>query len=256
MNFTVQFSSPFFAPYMLNELKFSVEMLGIMTAITILAKIVSYPYWGRIIDRFTNRAVLIATAFMVPLIPLIWLFSKELWVIAIAQAFSGFIWAGFDLAVFNSALSFVGRELRPAFISKYNSFAAFANGCGALAGALFLANFGTLSFIGFSGIMLVFLISGVARMVVALVFVQKLTTKKEMVNKTDERTMIFRLVAVYPTQGAVHQVVDGFDFTRKIVASGAERGRHVLADKLENTERSVMHNGEKFISFISRKKKL
>lgn len=256
MNFTVTFCSPFFTPYMLNDLGYDVGLLGVMTAITILAKIISFPYWGKVIDRFSNRTVLIATAFMVPIIPIIWLFGRDVWIIAFAQAFSGFIWAGCDLAIFNSALSLVGRELRPSFIAKYNALGAFANACGAIAGAIFLASFGSLVLFGFSGILLVFLLSGIARFVVALVFTPKLLTKTEIYNTSDERAMIFRLVAVYPTQGAVHQVMNGWDFTRKIIASGKEKGEIALASGIETTGEIVKRGGRKIASTFSRKKRL
>jgi len=55
MNFASIFASPFFTPYLLNNLGYDVGALGILTAITVLAKILAYPYWGKIIDRFGNR---------------------------------------------------------------------------------------------------------------------------------------------------------------------------------------------------------
>ena len=51
MSFSVQFASPFFTPYMLNSLRFDVCMLGTLTTIAIVAKIVSFPYWGKEIGR-------------------------------------------------------------------------------------------------------------------------------------------------------------------------------------------------------------
>ena len=256
LNFTTQFASPFFTPYMLNNLHYDLALLGVMTAISILAKIVSFPYWGKVIDRYSNRTVLFVTAFMVPVVPLLWLFGDNIWLIGVAQVFSGFIWAGCDLAVSNSVLSMVGRELRPSFIAKYNSFAAFSNAIGAIAGALFLANFGNVIMFGFSGILLVFLISGIGRFLVAFIFTSKLWTKKEIHNTSEERAMILQLVAVYPTRGAMHQVMNGWNFTRKIIETGAKKSEKAIISGIETTEEIVFDEGKKIISKLSKKKRL
>ena len=256
MNLAVQFCSPFFIPYMLNNLKYDIGTVGLLTAIAILAKVVCFPYWGKAIDQFGNRAVLITTSFMVPLVPIFWMMGNNVWTMAFAQAFSGFMWAGCDFATFNSALSLVGRELRPSFIAKYNAFGAFANAAGAIAGALFLAGFGDVAILGFSGILLTFLISGIGRFVVALIFMPKILSKQEMFNRSQDRAMIFRIVAVHPTQGAIHQVMNGWDFTRKIIASGAEKGEIALASGIEATEEIVKTGGRKLASTLSRRKRL
>ncbi|MCX6771850.1 MAG: MFS transporter [Candidatus Micrarchaeota archaeon] len=256
MNFSVQFASPFFTPYMLNQLGMDVGTLGILTAISIITKVIFFPYWSAAIDRFSNRTVLIATAFMAPLVPLLWLFSGNFWMLAAFQVFSGFIWAGYDLSMFNSALSLVGRELRPSFISKYNAFSCIANAAGALAGGLFLSMYPGVGFLGFSGILLVFLLSGVMRMVVVLGFAPHLATSKDIANTTADRAMVFRLVAVYPTQGAVHQVMDGWDFTRKIVGRSTESSGEMLREGIEATEEIVKEGGRHLMSRLGRKGKL
>ena len=256
MNFTVQFAAPFFTPYMLNELKFDVGLLGAMTALSIMAKIAGYPYWGKAIDRFGNRTVLVATAFLASLVPLMWLFSKDVLMIGLFQVFSGFIWSGFDLASFNYALAMVGRELRPSFIAKYNQFNGFFYAAGSIAGGLFLTNFGGASLLGFSGIMLVFLISGALRLATAIIFAPKLSTAKEIENTASQRAMIFNLVAVYPTQGAVHHVVNGWDFTRKIVATSTVRGGIMLKTGLGATGDLLREGGRKLVTKVTKKKTL
>jgi len=256
MNFTVQFSSPFFTPYMLNELRMDVGMFGMLTAISIITKVLAYPYWGAAIDRFSNRSVLIATAFMAPIVPLLWLFSGEIWALALFQVFSGFIWAGYDLSVFNSALSLVGRELRPSFISKYNAFGCIANAAGALAGGVFLVMFPGMALLGFSGILLVFLLSGVMRLAVAVAFAPRLATSREIANSTADRAMVFKLVAVYPTQGAVAQVMNGWDFTRKIVGTSTGASGEMFKEGLEATGDMVKEGGRRIMSKIGRKGRL
>ncbi|MCX6770075.1 MAG: MFS transporter [Candidatus Micrarchaeota archaeon] len=256
MNFTVQFASPFFTPYMLNTLHMEVSTLGMLTAIAIVAKVISYRYWGKAIDRFSNRTVLITTSLLAPIVPLLWLLSGDVWMLALFQVFSGFVWSGYEIAVFNTALSMVGRELRPSFISKYNAFSAFANGLGAIAGGAFLLLFPNLFVLGFSGILLVFLLSGLMRLAVSAVFAPKLAKSKDVENLTDERAVIFKLIAVYPTLGAVSQVQNGWDFTRKIVRDGAQNSGIMLHEGIEATEEIVREEGRKLITKISRRGRL
>jgi len=255
MNFTVQFAAPFFTPYMLNELGFDVGILGFLTAISVVTKIVCFPYWGSAIDRFGNRTVLVATAFAASVAPVMWLFSKDLLFLALFQVFSGFVWSGFDLASFNYALAMVGRELRPSFISKYNQFNGFFYAAGAVSGGIFLAYFGTVSLFGFSGILLVFLISGALRLGSAIIFAPKLAITREIENTSGQRAMIFNLVAVYPTQGAVHNVVNGWDFTKKIVERGTLHTRRMLKSGLGTTG-DLLREGEMKLTKVMKKKRL
>lgn len=256
MNFSVQFASPFFTPYMINNLKMDVGTLGMLTAIAIVTKIISFPYWGAAIDRFTNRAVLVATALMVPFVTAMWLFSTDVWMLAVFQVFSGFVWAGYDLSVFNSALGLVGRELRPSFISKYNAFAGFANALGAVCGGAFLVLFPNAALFGFSGILLVFLLSSIMRMSAALAFAPRIAHGRDPLNRHEDRAMIFRIVAVHPTQGAVQQVMHGWDFTRKAVRDSTETSGIMLREGIEATGEIVKQGGRKLMSRISRRKGL
>ena len=221
-----------------------------------LAKIIAFPYWGRIIDRFGNRAVLIAGAFTVPLVPFLWLFTGDLSMLILINAFTGFVWAAYDLAVFNYSLSLVGRELRASFISKYNIFVGVFSAAGAIAGALFLQYFGSLALFGYSGILLVFLLSTIMRLGTALLFTPKLAGGREVQNTTSERGMIFDMVAVYPTQGAVQHVLGGWNFTRKVMGTTTSQGERMLKYGLGATGELLAEGSRKLMSKVSRRKKL
>ncbi|MEM4348186.1 MAG: MFS transporter [Candidatus Anstonellaceae archaeon] len=254
VNFSVQFASPFFTPFMINYLNFSLELLGLMIAFSVLAKIVSYPYWSKAIDTFGNRLVLVATSCGIVAIPFLWLISTEtVWLIW-AQIFSGFVWAGLDLASFNFALSMVGRELRPSFISKYNIFGSIFYALGAISGGIFLQYWGDLILFGLSNIPLLFLISGTMRLLTVLIFGLKLSSSKEIQNKSDERTMILKLVAVYPTQGAIQQVLNGWNFTRKIVRSKSLAGKKYLSRAIADTKITLKEKSRAIAERFSKQK--
>lgn len=256
MGFGVQFASPFFTPYMLNNLGMDVWALGALTTINIVSMVASYRYWGEMIDKYGNRTALIATSFAVPFVPLLWLLSSDFWALALFQAFSGFAWAGYNLSVFNTALSMVSRELRLSFISKYNAANMLASAAGAFCGGAFLATFRGFSLFGFSDILLVMLISGIMRLVIALAFAPRIVRSRDIANKTIDRSMIIKLVAVYPTQGAVEHVLNGWDFTRKIVREGANAGKTILRKSVEATGKIVAAESRKIAKAINRKERL
>jgi hypothetical protein len=166
------------------------------------------------------------------------------------------VWAGVDLASFNYALSLVGRELRPSFISKYNAFSGVFNAAGAIAGGLFLYGFSSVALFGYSGILLVFLISGVMRFASTLFFAPKLSHGGEIPGISNERTMVFNLVAVYPTQGAMSNVLNGLDLTKKIVKTGTLRGGWMIKTGLGATGELLVEGGRKLMSKVSRRKRL
>jgi len=200
--------------------------------------------------------VLVATSFLTPFVPLVWLLSKDPVHIALFQAFSGFVWAGFDLSAFNYALSLVEREVRPSFISKYNAFNGFFYAAGALSGGLFLSQFPSLALFGFSGILLVFMLSGVSRLLAFLVFSPRLTTSHEIANTSGERAMILQIVAVAPTQGAIQQAANGWNFTHRVVGEGAVKGGRAIREGIGKTGTLLAESGRKIASRVSGKKGL
>lgn len=255
VNFSTQFAAPFFTPYMLNGLGLNVETFGAIIAASVLAKIIAYPYWGKAIDRFGNRAVLVSCAFATTVIPIFWLFtSSPLWLM-VFQVYSGFVWAGMDLASFNFALSIVGREMRPSFISKYNAFTGVFFAAGAAAGGLFLGACGNYALFGFGGILLVFLLSGLMRMAIVLAFAPRIACH-EAKNTSGERAMVVNLIAVYPTMGAVSQALNGWNFTRRAVEKGAKHGEITIRMGLGATGEILQKGRRKIVSGFSRRGRL
>ena len=56
------------------------------------------PVWGRAVDRFGARRVMSLAGYLMPVVPVLWLFSGSVsWLIGV-QIYSGFIWAAFEIA--------------------------------------------------------------------------------------------------------------------------------------------------------------
>jgi hypothetical protein len=66
-------ASPFFATYMLRDLKMPFLGVGLVNSVVMLTFLLSSPFWGRVVDRYGCRPVLIASAGAIAPTFLIWL---------------------------------------------------------------------------------------------------------------------------------------------------------------------------------------
>lgn len=129
---TVYMASPYFGPFMLEELQLTyVEYMAGSLAVVFM-KFVSLPTWGRFIDRYGARAVFLLAAVLVAIVPLPWLWARGIAVVIAAQALSGLSWGGHEVSQFSLLL-----ESSPAR-SRLHVFAAMSlmNGMAQLTGSL------------------------------------------------------------------------------------------------------------------------
>ena len=101
-NFAIGISAAFFVPHMLLNLKMSFFQIGLYSAYSGLITLAVNRPWGVMIDRFGSRNVLAVCALGIGAVPLFWLFVRAdlLWILAIENTWSAFVWSGFNLAAF------------------------------------------------------------------------------------------------------------------------------------------------------------
>ncbi|MFA5105408.1 MAG: MFS transporter [Candidatus Micrarchaeia archaeon] len=227
MNFSAQIASPFFTPYMILDLKFDLGMVGAVTAIAIIMRTVTLRYWGKMIDAYGNRTVLVGCAIGASLVPAIWLMSNDFVHILVFNAFSGFVWGGFELASFNFLLASVSRELRASFMSKYNMFNGVMYAAGSFAGAILVSSLNGGIYWGLSAIPAIFMISTAMRLGTVAVFGARLP-KKDLPGKQEDREIIVNILAVYPARGAMTAVMNGWNITHKAINTGTSSGLKLI----------------------------
>ena len=133
-NFCVNIASPYFAVYMLRDLKFNYIIYTIITMTATLTSLVMMNAWGAHADHVGNRRVLRLTSLFIPFVPLLWLFSHNIFYLILIQVFAGFFWAGFNLSVSNFIYDAVTPEKRTRCIAYFNVINGIAICCGALTG--------------------------------------------------------------------------------------------------------------------------
>ncbi len=163
--FSAYIASPFFSVYMLRDLHFS--YLGYMVNIS-FAAIASFAFvhfWGQRADRGGNVRVIKMTAWLLPVIPLLWLVSGNYSYLLFAEIVSGFGWSGFLLATTNFLYDATRPQDRTRYIALFNAMTGMAICAGALIGGFIAPHLPSL--LGYN-LKTLFTLSGVMRGVVVL----------------------------------------------------------------------------------------
>jgi MFS family permease len=187
MFFAIMFSGAFFSVYMLRDLKLSYLVFTIINSASTVTTLIFLPYWGRRADRAGNLKILKITGTMMPLIPLLWLVSTNPVYLVLANAFSGFIWSGFDLSCSNFLFDASAPETRTKQIALFNCIVNVTLAIGALAGGLLAPHLPAL--LGYQ-LRSLFTLSGILR-AVAVVLVLGAITEVRHVPKINTLRLLF-----------------------------------------------------------------
>ena len=185
MNFAVFIASPLFAVYLLRYLGFEYSTYMIVVLSGTVFSLIVMGLWGKIADKFGNYVVLALTTIFIPIIPILWVLSPSpFYFIFVPVLISGISWAGFNLASGNFIYDNISPEKRGVAISYFNML----NGIGMFLGAglgAFLIGFLKFEFI--EPILVIFILSGVIRMVATSLFIPmiKEVRKTESINGKD-----------------------------------------------------------------------
>ncbi len=171
MNFTTTVAGPFFSPYMLRDLNLNYIVYTALNSAAGLATVGFMTWWGKRIDRAGSMKVLKITSLFVPFVPLGWALTHSLWWLVIMQLFSGFAWAGFQLSSGVFIFDAAAPQNRTRYIALNNSLIYLGVSVGALTGGILAPSLPP--FMG-SHLLSVFMVSGVARLAVALFFLPRI----------------------------------------------------------------------------------
>ena len=210
--FSVSIASPFFTVYMLRDLKFTYLAFTVNTATAIFAQFWTLAQWGRISDIFGNRRILAATGIVIPLMPLLWVFSSNFWYLILVQAVSGFAWAGFSLSASNFVYDLIAPNRRATYLAIHNVIAGTGIFSGAMLGGYLGAVLPTELDIGsyhlswLSPLTGVFVVSTLARAFVVIGLIPKVREVRP-VRDISLRQLIFRVTRLNALSGVFFEIV-------------------------------------------------
>jgi len=209
MNFSVYVAVPFFTPYMLRDLGFDYLTFTLVSAAAVATKVLTLPVWGGAVDRFGSRKVLTLAGVLMPVVPALWLFSGGLaWLVAI-QLYSGFAWAGFEIASMGLIFDATEPSRRASSVAYYNVL----NGAAILVGALLGGVLVRYSDLFASRYMVAFLASFVLRGATSYFFLPRIREVRR-VEAIGYPHLFFKIVSSMPTMGPVLGIIPFRPFRR------------------------------------------
>ncbi len=126
-NFALQIAGPFFNPFIVTDLEGgSTTVVGLAAGSFSLSTLLGQRFWGPLVDRKGNLAMLRLTGLIIPLAPAGWALARAPWHLYLLEVFAGFAWAGYNLANFNLLLELSPARERPSATAIYHT-AVFAS---------------------------------------------------------------------------------------------------------------------------------
>lgn len=234
MAFTIMIAGPFFAVYILKDLGFNYLQYTMLVLVPMLVKALTMTYWGKYSQRFGTRNILIISGLVVATIPIWWFIVgyfyqgiNAFYLLMLIELMAGFAWAGFELTTFNYILETLNPEKRVRGFAYFNMILGISVLGGGLLGALLVGIIP--GFFGFSTLLIVFLISAVARLIVMLFFAGRINEVK-VSRRINENKLFFELIIAKPINNALNHAATSFLNTERDVRNFVDRTADALED--------------------------
>ncbi len=123
--FPVRMSGPFFSVYMLGTLRMTYLQISILsTTCASVSTVLTIGAWGRLMDRYGVRPVIVFCMAVACGLPLSWNWTRpgSLWLIPITEAVSGAVWATIDMGFQNLYLFQSPQKNRTMYVAVYAVF--------------------------------------------------------------------------------------------------------------------------------------
>jgi MFS family permease len=137
-NLAIGISAAFFAPHMLTNLKMNFTQISLYSSAVSLAAVGLNKPWGKVIDRFGAKPVIVFCAFGISVIPIVWLFPRPdfRWILGIEAIYTGALWTGFNLAAFNMPLAHSPNRSRTTYLAVFSVATGIAFFLASLSGGI------------------------------------------------------------------------------------------------------------------------
>jgi MFS family permease len=160
-NFSLNIAGPFFNVYLVKDLSATAFMVGFLSIVSSISGLPAQRLFGQLNDRWGPRKVILLTGSIIPIVPFAWYFITAPWHVVPINIVSGFLWAGYNLAMFNLLLAIAPEEQRARYSAMFQISVAISLALGASVGGLISNRW---------GIPLVFVVSAIGRAVGAAFF--------------------------------------------------------------------------------------
>lgn len=199
MMFAVFVASPFFSVYMLKELNLNYTTYTIVQVASSIASLVALPLWGKFADKYGNIPVTKICGLLVPVVPILWLFSSNTIYLLVIQVYSGIVWAGFNLSTSNFVYDSTTPQRRTSCLAYLNVLNGIGIFVGSTVGGLLATH---LDIKSVSVYLVIFLISAILRIASSVFMLPKLREVRVIPRKP-----ILHLTGQTINRGFSHHIV-------------------------------------------------
>lgn len=199
-NFAVMLASPFFTVYMLSNLGLSYTYFVVVGAIATVCRILAHPHFGYVSDRYGDKPIALICMIGTALVPITYVFitRETLWLLIPAQIISGIVWAGAELSTWNLLFDLTKPEKRALQVAEYNFLNSIPMIIAPIIGGLIADNVKII----LTGIPLIFVMTGVLRLITALMLTKISETRTGTEHSVKE--VLPHVFTVHPFHGVEH----------------------------------------------------
>lgn len=165
-NLSLNIAGPFFNVYMAQELGFTAAMIGLATIASSVTRVLTQRKIGELADRWGAGHVQMLGMFLIPVLPILWLFASHLWHVLVINSLAGLFWGAFELASFNFLLVFMPENRRARYSAIFQVVMTVALALGAALGSTLIDSSW--------GYNLIFILSSIGRLASAFLFLSLL----------------------------------------------------------------------------------
>ncbi|HYD03656.1 MAG TPA: MFS transporter [Alphaproteobacteria bacterium] len=208
----VNLTAPFFALYLLRDMQMPYLKFTAIIGIAVISSFLTMGIWGKMIDRFGSKKVLTISGFLIPFSPLLLILgvyiqdptTRFIYLLA-EEAFSGAVWAAFNLSTSSFLFDATSKNERVKYIAYYNFISGIAVFIGAMLGGVLIGLYPQWKApVVASVIPFVFLTTAILRFLVTSIFIGKVREARMVEIDVPGRGFFHTIVSINPRSN--HQV--------------------------------------------------
>lgn len=134
-------SSPFFVPYMVDDLKLSMIHYVILTSIPFFGRALFFNRWGRAGKSYAAFFGIQLTMLYIAFTPLVWIMTRSYFMLILTEVIAGIAWGGYELNQVLMIQNFIDSSMKEGsrvMLGVHMALSNFFGVLGAILGALLL----------------------------------------------------------------------------------------------------------------------
>ncbi|MFA5077369.1 MAG: MFS transporter [Candidatus Micrarchaeia archaeon] len=209
--FTLTMASPFIDVYYLGVLGIGYLNFSLLLLATLVIYALSFYHWGRLIEHYGPKAVLVSSTALLPLSILCVYFVTNAAEAQLANIIGTLAWGGVLLSTSMFVLDNVNPRMRSRAAGDYAIYASLGAFFGTLFGGALLAAFGADA----AAFRLLFIIAALARILVPAAAYFILKENAQPRKKSHPLVLATKIVTVYPLMGLAYDLQNVAAFVRE-----------------------------------------